>query len=106
MPGGTFFSFYVPFRSGYINIVMQQHNPNSQVAGEVPPPVEWLPTGTLRLIDQTLLPGRFEYFDCHSTEDLAHAIRTLKVRGAPAIGVAAAYGLCLVASHNSSRDPD
>src|SRR5262249_11895915 len=49
----------------------------------------------LRLLDQTLLPGRCEVLACVQVEDVAEAIRTLRVRGAPAIGVAAAYGLAL-----------
>lgn len=51
--------------------------------------------GTLRMIDQTLLPGQCEVIACETAEAVAEAIRTLKVRGAPAIGVAAAYGLAL-----------
>jgi methylthioribose-1-phosphate isomerase len=51
--------------------------------------------GLLRLIDQTLLPQRLEYVDCSSPEMVWEAIRQLRVRGAPAIGIAAAYGVCL-----------
>ena len=51
----------------------------------------------LRLLDQRLLPLRTEYIDCHSAEDVAAAIRNLTVRGAPAIGIAAAYGIALAA---------
>lgn len=67
---------------------------------EVPAPVVWLSDGTLRLVDQTLLPSRLEYIFCRSIEELAGAIRMLKVRGAPALGVAAAYGLCLAADQS------
>lgn len=49
--------------------------------------------GFLRLIDQTLLPSRLEYRDCRTVEEVWEAIRSLRVRGAPAIGVAAAYGV-------------
>src|SRR5438309_2141489 len=56
--------------------------------------LEWS-GGTLRLIDQTRLPGELTYRECSRAEDVADAIRTLQVRGAPAIGVAAAYGLAL-----------
>ena len=49
--------------------------------------------GKLRLIDQTLLPGKFEFIDCPTPEDVWHAIKRLSVRGAPAIGVSAAYGV-------------
>ena len=47
------------------------------------------------LIDQTLLPERYEQIDCCSVEQVWEAIRTLRVRGAPAIGVTAAYGVVL-----------
>src|SRR5215469_14359509 len=49
----------------------------------------------LALIDQTLLPSRLEVLICHTAEQVAEAIRALRVRGAPAIGIAAAYGLAL-----------
>jgi methylthioribose-1-phosphate isomerase len=52
-------------------------------------------TGFVRLIDQTLLPTELAYRDCHSVEEIWEAIRMLRVRGAPAIGVAAAMGVVL-----------
>ena len=51
--------------------------------------------GALRMIDQTLLPGACEVLACYDADAVADAIRTLRVRGAPAIGAAAAYGLAL-----------
>lgn len=51
--------------------------------------------GWLELIDQRLLPGHFEILHCKTPSQLFEAIATLAVRGAPAIGVAAAYGVCL-----------
>jgi methylthioribose-1-phosphate isomerase len=51
--------------------------------------------GHLRMIDQTRLPVEFVEIDCRDVETLWEAIKTLRVRGAPAIGVAAAYGVCL-----------
>jgi methylthioribose-1-phosphate isomerase len=51
--------------------------------------------GALEMIDQRLLPLRFEYRRCANAREVAEAIRTMVVRGAPAIGVAAAYGLAL-----------
>jgi len=51
--------------------------------------------GHLRMIDQTLLPTQFVEIDCRNTEQVWEAIRSLRVRGAPAIGVAAAYGVCV-----------
>ena len=49
----------------------------------------------LILIDQRKLPNKLEYFICKSYEDVAYAIKDMVVRGAPAIGVSAAYGLAL-----------
>ncbi len=51
--------------------------------------------GHLRLIDQTLLPLEFTEIDCRTVEAVWEAIRSLRVRGAPAIGIAAAYGVCV-----------
>lgn len=51
--------------------------------------------GTLRLLDQTRLPLETLYRDCTSIEHTWHAIKELCVRGAPAIGVSAAYGVVL-----------
>ena len=49
--------------------------------------------GHLRLIDQTRLPVEFVEIDCPNVEAVWEAIKTLRVRGAPAIGIAAAYGV-------------
>lgn len=49
--------------------------------------------GWLRMIDQTRLPTEFVQIDCRDVEAVWEAIRSLRVRGAPAIGIAAAYGL-------------
>lgn len=51
--------------------------------------------GHLELLDQTLLPTEVRYVACRDVDTLFTAIRSLQVRGAPAIGVAAAYGVCL-----------
>ena len=51
--------------------------------------------GYIDLIDQTLLPNRFERIACRDVETLREAIVSLRVRGAPAIGVAAAMGVIL-----------
>ncbi|MBI4839502.1 MAG: S-methyl-5-thioribose-1-phosphate isomerase [candidate division NC10 bacterium] len=57
--------------------------------------VTWTPHGTVRLIDQTRLPTEEVYIECRTIEEVADAIRTMRVRGAPAIGVTAAMGLAL-----------
>ena len=57
----------------------------------------WWDDGALCLIDQTALPQDLRSRRCTTWEEVAEAIRTLRVRGAPAIGLAAAYGLALAA---------
>jgi methylthioribose-1-phosphate isomerase len=54
--------------------------------------IEWI-HDTIRIIDQTKLPARLVYSDIDTIEQMYHAIKKLQVRGAPAIGVAAAFGL-------------
>jgi methylthioribose-1-phosphate isomerase len=51
--------------------------------------------GTLKMIDQTLLPTEIKVIECRNVETVWEAIKMLRVRGAPAIGIAAAYGLCI-----------
>lgn len=53
------------------------------------------PDGQLILLDQTLLPVEMREYVCQTVEQVWEAIRSLRVRGAPAIGIAAAYGVCL-----------
>ncbi len=70
---------------------------------EIHPPVkvlEWVGDarrGHLRLLDQTRLPNETVYLDCRDAEQVWSAIRRLVVRGAPAIGVAAGYGMVVAA---------
>jgi methylthioribose-1-phosphate isomerase len=61
------------------------------------PTLAWIgdETGHLQLLDQTRLPAEVVINDCRSLKDVWNAIKTLQVRGAPAIGVAAAYGLVI-----------
>jgi methylthioribose-1-phosphate isomerase len=54
--------------------------------------------GRLELIDQRLLPARVEFVACMTAQEVARAIRDMVVRGAPAIGCAAAYGVALEAA--------
>ena len=49
-------------------------------------------TWTLSLLDQRFLPNTTDFFSCKTTEDVVYALQTMVVRGAPAIGVTAAYG--------------
>ncbi|MFP4250930.1 MAG: S-methyl-5-thioribose-1-phosphate isomerase [Armatimonadota bacterium] len=64
----------------------------------VPPTVTWNEDrGTVRMIDQTRLPGELVMLDCSDVECVAQAIERLSVRGAPAIGCTAALGMALAA---------
>ncbi|RLS41938.1 MAG: S-methyl-5-thioribose-1-phosphate isomerase, partial [Planctomycetota bacterium] len=54
-------------------------------------------SGHLELVDQTLLPGRLEWIACRDVPTLIEAIKSLRVRGAPAIGIAGGYGLVVAA---------
>ncbi|MEA2387893.1 MAG: methylthioribose-phosphate isomerase [Thermoleophilaceae bacterium] len=60
--------------------------------------------GALMLLDQTRLPAEEHTLACRSAEDVADAIRRLAVRGAPAIGLAAAYGLALAMRADDNGD--
>ena len=51
--------------------------------------------GVVRMIDQTRLPVEKQFVDCRTIEEVGHAIKTMVIRGAPAIGVAAAMGVSL-----------
>lgn len=67
------------------------------------PTVEWK-DGAVRLIDQSRLPETIAFLDCRDSQAVADAIRTLKVRGAPAIGVTAAMGVALGAQAVTATD--
>lgn len=73
-------------------------SPNTQVY-----PVIWYENSVL-LIDQTRLPNEYTFVEIHRCEDMARAIKTMIVRGAPAIGVAAAYGMYLGAREIQTQD--
>jgi methylthioribose-1-phosphate isomerase len=62
--------------------------------------------GFVRLIEQTLLPAKHEVLDVKTVDAMVDAIKRLAVRGAPAIGVAAAYGMLLDIQHLSDKSPE
>src|SRR3954471_1703815 len=70
---------------------------NGMTADAAPRTIAWVGDtgGHVRLIDQTLLPTELTYRDCRTVEEIWEAIRSLRVRGAPAIGIAAAMGVVL-----------
>jgi len=69
-------------------------------------PIEWLPEGRVRLIDQTRLPHEEAYVETADYRDLARAIREMRVRGAPLIGITAAYALALAAREAAAGGTD
>jgi methylthioribose-1-phosphate isomerase len=75
-----------------------------------PPPLAFSPVvwqgDRLVLLDQRRLPGDEVYLDCRTWLDVADAIRSLAVRGAPAIGVAAAFGVALAGLASPAQAPD
>jgi len=68
-------------------------------------PIEWL-DGKLRILDQSKLPGEQIFIDLDNYRDVVLAIKEMKVRGAPAIGVAAAYGIALGAAGIKTANKD
>ena len=59
--------------------------------------------GVVKMLDQRLLPNEVVYRDYHKCGDVARAIRQMVIRGAPAIGIAAAFGLALTAFHSKAN---
>jgi len=68
-------------------------------------PLRWS-RGALELLDQTRLPGAEVWLRCRHVDEVADAIVRLAVRGAPAIGIAAAYGLVLALADADDPEPD
>jgi methylthioribose-1-phosphate isomerase len=68
-------------------------------------PVRW-DDNAVRIIDQRLLPERLEYRHCRDVEAVAEAIETLAVRGAPALSIAAAYGVAVAAQNAEEPGED
>lgn len=72
------------------------------------PTIEWIDgvDGRIKIIDQTLLPNELKYVYCDDRESIYHAIKTLMVRGAPAIGIAGAMGTVVGIKNIDSQDFD
>ncbi len=75
----------------------------------IPRTIEWIPhsetklmPGLIRLVDQTLLPEELHFIETYDITEIWHAIKTLQVRGAPAIGIAAAMGIAAATQQNNS----
>src|SRR6185295_14443289 len=67
--------------------------------------IQWTDEGVV-MIDQTRLPRETLYVTCNTYQEVADAIRSMVIRGAPAIGVAAAMGVALGVAHADDRDLD
>ena len=67
--------------------------------------VEWKNNSVI-MIDQTKLPNTLEFVTYTDFNQIADAIRTLVVRGAPAIGVSGAFGLALAALQSDAKEKD
>lgn len=65
--------------------------------------IEWIDTYS-RMVDQTKFPEHFDYVDIKTGQDMFDAIKTMIVRGAPAIGIAGAHGVVLYAQEFAKRD--
>lgn len=65
--------------------------------------IEWREDGVVVIIDQTKLPNEVILEELRSSSEMASAIKEMKVRGAPLIGVSAAYGLALTAFHSKAE---
>jgi methylthioribose-1-phosphate isomerase len=68
-------------------------------------PVEWR-EGAVRVLDQRKLPASEEYVEVRDAGEMAEAIRTLAVRGAPLLGIAAGFGMALAAGRSRARGPE
>ena len=75
------------------------------MAIRIPQTIAWK-NGRLKLIDQTQLPNKLAYEYCDTVEEVWNAIKQLKVRGAPAIGVAAGYGIIVALKKSKAKNSD
>jgi methylthioribose-1-phosphate isomerase len=66
--------------------------------------IEWR-GGDIVIIDQTALPAKLEFLTLQDTDAVAAAIKTLRVRGAPALGIIGAFGVAQAATHPPSSNP-
>ena len=59
------------------------------------PSIEWTSDNKVKMIDQTILPHKLEFLEFDDFRAVANSIKVMNIRGAPAIGVAAAMGMAL-----------
>ncbi len=83
---------------------MQQHSLKGRVSFFKERTISWNhKNNSVRMIDQTLLPTKLSFIDCKSVDQVVEAIKTLRIRGAPAIGVAGAMGVALSAINHEAK---
>ncbi|EKD27209.1 MAG: hypothetical protein ACD_79C00807G0001, partial [uncultured bacterium] len=66
--------------------------------------ISWISPGHLKCLDQTILPAEIKYLVCKTKEDVFAAIKRLSIRGAPLIGIAGAYGMCVDLFNSNESD--
>jgi len=67
------------------------------------PTIEWK-KDRVRIIDQARLPGHLRFIDCHTIKDIFTVIQRLNIRGAPAIGIAGAFGMYIGVRDSNAKD--
>ncbi|MFX1454720.1 MAG: S-methyl-5-thioribose-1-phosphate isomerase [Promethearchaeota archaeon] len=70
------------------------------------PSIEWTSDNKVKMIDQTILPYKLEFLEFDDYRDVATSIKMMNIRGAPAIGVAAAMGLALATIEHKELSKD
>jgi len=70
--------------------------------GKLPRTIIW-ENGIVKMVDQTLLPKKLKIIECRTVDEILDAIKSMKIRGAPAIGVAAAMTIAMVAKQNENE---
>jgi methylthioribose-1-phosphate isomerase len=82
----------------YDKLNWKERSPTGAFFGGELRTIEWLPEkNQVSMIDQRRLPRRFVYLHCHTLDEMVEAIRSMAIRGAPALAVAGAYGMVLAA---------
>ena len=74
------------------------------MTASIPSPIDWSSDRGIRILDQTRLPEEERYVELRTVEEVAEAIKSLRVRGAPLIGIAAAMGVAIQAGKRGSED--
>lgn len=82
------------------------HELRSEALQDLFLPIKWLAEGKVRFLDQTLLPQEESWVETADYRVVAEAIRRLRVRGAPLIGVSAAYALALASLESEATDAE